>query len=99
MNIEIVEFYQTERDDEKQILKGTLHVNLIDYGIDLRGVLLSKRKNFWFVGLPCKISIDAETGEKVKYPIISFTDHEKTKKLIADIKEYAKEYVKKHLCV
>ena len=38
MNVEIVEFYEIERDDNKQTRTGTLHVYLIDHVIDLLGI-------------------------------------------------------------
>jgi hypothetical protein len=44
MDVQIVEFYTIERNDEKQILKGSLHVYLPKIDADLRGVIVRKRK-------------------------------------------------------
>ena len=46
MNVEIVEFYPLECKEENGIVAGTLHVYLIDLDVDLRGIYVTKNKNF-----------------------------------------------------
>lgn len=97
MDIEIIEFYLEQQDLSKQTLKGTLHIYLPKYDIDLRGVIVSRRKNFWFFGLPSKIGLDHETGQKIKYPIFTFTNSKKTEELLSNIRENGKSYIIKKM--
>lgn len=65
MDIEIVEFYLEQQDSSKKTLKGTLHIYLPTHDIDIRGVIVSRRKDFWFFGLPSKLGSNQETGKKL----------------------------------
>jgi hypothetical protein len=94
MEIEIVEFYETFRDQEKRQLKGTLHVYLIDLNADLRGVRICKEKKKWFVNLPSGWATDEETKERIQYPYFSFMDREKTVALRNLIREKGIPFVK-----
>jgi hypothetical protein len=47
--------------------------------------------------MPGGFGIDHETGQKVRYPIFSFTSQQKGKALIQAIKTKAKEYIQKNL--
>lgn len=95
MDVEVVEFYTLERDDEKQILKGSLHVYLPDIDADLRGVMVRKRKDSWFFGLPTLFGVDPETGKRVKFPVFAFVNREKTDELKRLIRERGKDYIVK----
>lgn len=97
MNIEIVGFYALERNDKKQKLTGTMHVYLIDYGIDLRGVYVDKMKERWFFMIPNRTGIDEETKQKVTYPVFTFTDNSKHKEMMKTIREKGKEYITKNI--
>jgi hypothetical protein len=97
VNIEIIEFFEDERDDKKQVLRGTLHAYLPDLGIDLRGIVVKKRKDSWYISLPTKVGKDHESGEPVLYPVISFTDRTKTAEMINVIRTKGKEFVEKEL--
>jgi hypothetical protein len=93
--IEIVNFYPTVREDNKQFLQGSLHVYIVDLGIDLRGVFVSKKKDFWYFSLPMRIAKD--DGKTVKYPIMSFRDRDKTNQLLQIIKEQGKPFIENYL--
>lgn len=97
MDIEVVEFYTMERDDEKQILQGSLHVYLPEIDADLRGVMVRKRKDSWFFGLPILFGVDPETGKKVKFPVFAFVSREKTDELKKLIREKGKDYIIKNI--
>ena len=92
MNIEFVEFYQLERNDQRQALKGTLHVYLCDLDIDLRGVFVLRNKDFGRFSLPFKKALD-ENGDLISYPVFNFVSIEKQRALIEAIIEKGKEYV------
>lgn len=96
MNIEVIEFYSEHEDQEKRMLKGTLHVYIVDYGIDIRSILVSKSKNFWFFGLPQRFGIDKDTKAKVTYPIFSFVDREKNDDLKQLIFKEGKAYIERN---
>lgn len=93
MDIEIVEFYEMHRVDEKRILQGSLHIYLIDLDVDLRGIMVRKRNDSWFFGLPSLFGIDPDTKKKVKFPIFSFADRKKTDEMKKLIIKKGKEYI------
>ncbi len=98
MNIEIVEFYLWEIDDKKGILLGSLHVYLEDIKAHLRGVLVKKRKNSWYFGLPCKFegkTNGTSKDKRARYPVFSYEDREKTLELRNLIIEMGKDYIMK----
>lgn len=97
MNIEIVEFYIIEKNDKKKTLLGTVHIFIVDEGIDLRGIFVKLFNNKWIIHLPGRKAIDSDTGEEVRYPVFSYLDQEKNKKLINAIREKAIEYVKENV--
>lgn len=93
MKIEIVEFYPIK--EEKNITTGTLHIYLCDYDIDLRGVFVSRKNNNWFFKLPVKSAM--EGGEKVQYPVFSFTNRDKYRELIDELRKEGIAYIKNEL--
>ncbi len=97
MRIEIIDFYPIECDEEKQFLPGTLKVNLLDIGLHILGVFISKKKHFWHVSMPGRIGIHHETGESVRYPFVSFEDREKQKELIHAIREQGSSFIEKRM--
>lgn len=44
MNIEILEFYPLEKNDEKQNLTGTLRIRLVEFEIEILGIYVSKER-------------------------------------------------------
>ena len=99
MEVEVIEFYPAEIDKQKSILKGTLHVYLPEIHVDMRGIHVSKKKNYWWFSMPRKYSIDETTKERVHYPTFAFTDFDKNNLLIESIREAAITYIKnKNLC-
>lgn len=97
MNIEIVDFFEEYRDNERDILRGTLHAYLCDLKVDLRGIFVSKRRNSWFIGLPMRTGKDHETGEPVRYPVFSFMDRAKTAELLSQMREKGKIYIEQNV--
>lgn len=94
--IEIVNFYIINREDSKQFMQGTLHVYLVDLEIDLRGVFVSKKKDFWHFSLPLQKALDSEKKTN-RYPVISFRDRDKTTQLLQAIREKGKPYIEEYL--
>lgn len=93
MKIEIVEFYPFQTEAGPQIHNGTLHVYLIDWKADLRGIKVQKLNNQWRFYLPINFALDPETKQKVRYPIISFTDRETQRRLVSLTRTMGQEYI------
>ena len=91
MKVECVEVYKAKASNKKFL--GTAHIYLCDYGIDLRGVGVFKRKKSVFCMLSDRTAIDPETQEKVRYPIFHFTDQAKQKDLMDSICKAVYEYM------
>jgi len=97
MNIENIEFYPNERNEEKDSLTGTLRIKLPDIGIHILGVFVSKHNGFWFFSLPGRKSKHHETGTDVRYPFIGFENREQQKELIAAIREKGRAFIESKL--
>ncbi len=97
MRIEIIDFYPIECDEEKQFLSGLLKVNLLDIGLHILGVFISKKKQFWHVSMPGRSGVHHETGESVRYPFISFEDRETQKELVHAIREQGSSFIEKRM--
>jgi hypothetical protein len=91
MNIEIVEFYPIP--SKKKKLMGTLHVYWIEACLDIRGILTSYNGSSWYFKFPSKKGIDPETGQEVFYPVLSFSDPNKWKEMIAQTRSKGIEYI------
>lgn len=99
MNVKIVEFYTVDRNDEKGILQGSLHVQLADLQIEIRGIQVKKRKDTWYFWLPSLKGKDPATGELVRFPVFAFEDREKTKELKDIIREKGTKYIQETLSI
>ena len=92
VNIEVVEFYLNAKEDDGSFFSGSLHVRVLDFPqFDIRGIIVIMKDENWNFFLPNKMA-DVE-GSKVRYPIFSYTDREKSKELLRIIIEKGKEFV------
>lgn len=91
MNVDFVEFYMNAKEEDGSFFSGSLHIRLQDFGIDIRGIIVIMKDENWSFFLPNKMS-DVE-GRKIRYPIFSFTDREKSKELLRIIIEKGKDFV------
>lgn len=97
MEIEVIDFYPIERDEDRGILTGTLRVKLPDVGIHILGVYVSKRKDSWIFSLPGRSGVHHQTGQKVRFPAIAFEDKERQRDLIAAIREKGRAFIEARL--
>jgi hypothetical protein len=98
MDIEIIEFYPIEWRKEQRSLSGTLRIKLVDIGLHLLGIFACRNvKGDWFFQLPGRKGTHHETGEFVRYPLISFENKEKQKALMEAIREKAPVFIEKRL--
>ena len=95
MEIEIVEFYPIKQ--EKWLTTGTLHVYIIDLGIDIRGIYVKKEikkgKISWFFQEPFRFFQDDD--KKIKVPFFSFMDKKKQREFISQIRKKGIKYISK----
>jgi hypothetical protein len=97
MNIEIVDFYLIERDDERGTLTGTLRVKLCDSGLHILGVYVSRRKAIYHFMLPGRRGVHHETGLSVRYPFVVMEDRDQHKQLMDSIRDKGKAFIEKWL--
>ncbi len=85
MKFELVDFYpitDKNRGNLKKNALGTVHLYVIDLDLDIRGIRVNKQgKNIHFY-LPHCVGFDNETGEKIRYPVISWTNKENHKEMM-----------------
>jgi hypothetical protein len=97
MNIEILEFYPLEKNDEKQTLSGTIRIRLIDCEIEILGVYVSKCQDKWYFSLPSRKGTHHETGLPVRYPNFVFTDRDKHRQFIEAIREQGRAFIENRI--
>jgi len=96
MNIEFVEFYMADINEDKSYFCGTLHVYLPDEDTDLRGVVVIFKNENWNFFLPHKMTTGPD-GKKIRYPVYSKRDHNQSKKILQYIIENGKSFVERKI--
>lgn len=96
MEVEIVDFYFKERNDEKERFTGSLHVYLPEIQVDVRNFFVLKYKQKWRFWFPIGFGIDPETGKKVRFPIFCFLDAEKNAKMLDAIRKKGIEFIEEN---
>lgn len=99
MEFEIVEAYEIRPTKEGPSKGWSLHVYFPEWGIDVRGLKLSKLKNGWYLQMPTLNNFDIDENKFIRYPVISFVEREKTRDLIIKIKEKAIVYVQEKIAL
>lgn len=97
MKIELVGFYPFKTRKNKNSPVGTCHIYLCDYDMDIKGILVMKKEKQCFFRFPFSQGIDEETGKKVLYEVISFTDPNKKKQILDFLKKTASKQIFKEL--
>lgn len=93
MKVEIVDFYKDFEvsNEQKGILCGTMHAFLIDLSIDLRGITVFKKRDYWRFAVAYRKGIDE--GKDVWYPTFSFCNPSKQKDLMDSIYDAGRKYI------
>ena len=76
---------------------GTIKVRLIDFGIDLLGLFVSKKKNFWLFSLPGRNARHHKTAEKIHYLFFSFENRKQQRSLVAEIRKKGRVFIEQWL--
>lgn len=96
MRIEFVEFYVAEEKGQK--IKGTCHIRLPEYGIEIRGIgVVGSLDGKLFYFMPSKTIFDERTKKSGCYPVVVFTDPELNDSLMEQIKLELPFYIAKRL--
>lgn len=93
MKLLILQFYETLRDDENQILEGTMTINLPEIGVNVLGIFAKKKGNAYNYRIPDKFSIDENTKKRKYYPVFSFAHPEKRIEFMQKLRIKAKEFM------
>lgn len=100
MKFEFVEFYPVKAKESKKTRKrilGSVHIYAIDCKLDIRGInVLEKGKQVFFY-FPHFLGVDDETGEKVRYPFIRWTDNKTHESMINFLHQEVKPIIKRIL--
>ena len=100
MKFEFIEFYQSTEETKSRRgpnCLGTVHIYCIDCELDIRGIAVRKvNKNIRF-DVPFFYDIDKETGTRVKYPLVRFTNQQYHQEMIDFLQSDVKNEIKKRL--
>lgn len=97
MKFELVDFYPQGLPEKRKDFIGTVHIYAIDYDLDIRGILVTRRGKKLFFTFPHFRTIDRETNLPVKYPHIHFTNPEKQKEMMDFLHQVAGPEIMKTL--
>jgi len=100
LDVEIKNVYPVERNDERQFVKGGLHVVVTfaeNVELNIRGILFSKDKQRWFFRMPFKQGICHKTGNSKNYPIVIFSDVKLNEFLVDSIYQKAPAVIENFL--
>lgn len=98
MKFELVEFYPEKKALRgKRVCLGTVHIYAIDCELDLRGIAVSKHGKGMFFNFPHYSAIDSESGEKVRYPIVRWTNQKTHEEMMNFLHKEVKPEILKRL--
>ncbi len=99
MKIEIVEFYPFQKGEKKdKKMLGTIHVYLIDYKLDYRGILVFNSPTNYRYKFPGAYQIDpSQDNKKIFFPILAFQNQNDYDTLLDFLKKEGSEYIRKKL--
>lgn len=92
MEFEIVDAYVIKVSAEDKPRGWSFHLYFPSLDMDMRGIMLLKTNSGWLLKMPFLKNYDVEEKKVISYPVISFLDREKTRQLVASIKEQAIEF-------
>ena len=97
MDIEFIKFYETQRDDRREHLIGSLHIRLPELCLNIKGIHVLRKKNYWFVGLPDRRGWDKSLDKEVIYSVILFDSKKMNDELIGILREKGRAFVEDYL--
>lgn len=97
MNIEILEFYEVSRNDEKKILLGTIRVRLTDLGIDILGIYITRKNKSFYFNMPSRLGKDHVTKKSITYPVFVFSERDNQRKFMNSLIKKGTDYLNDYL--
>lgn len=91
MKVEHVAFYPHEVKNLKTY-SGSLHVYLIDWDMDLRGIQCFVKKGQLHIKMPF-IKTSSSDGNGLNFPVVDFTNQDRKKNLMDSIKINLKAFL------
>jgi hypothetical protein len=95
MNIEIVEAYKI-KDNHPKRFAYSVHVYLVDFGMDFRGIYVKRHKDKFYVSLPSLSTTGINDSKPTRFNILDFSDQSKKQDLIDTLKQKILEYLEKN---
>lgn len=99
MKFEFVEFYPINSAVKAKDLEniGTIHIYVVDHGLDIRGIVVKKRANSIFFKFPHFKAFDPEENKIVTYPYIKWTKDEDNVKMLDFLHQVVKPEIRKRI--
>lgn len=100
MKFELVDFYpitDKNRGNAKKSFLGTIHLYIIDYDMDFRGIRVTKSGKSIFFQIPHISTQDHETGQKVRYPVIRWTNQKNHEEMMNFLHTFVKPIIREKI--
>ena len=92
MTVQLIAFYPTYISHDYESCSGTLHVHLDNHRIDIRGIVIDRNQNKFFVGLPYRYLTVG--GKRERFPVVAFSSPE-WEAIAAEIRERLPSFIYK----
>lgn len=96
MQIEYVNFYPISYNEKKDTLNASLHIYFPELDLDIRNILVIKKKDKWIFLFPNGKSYDPDENKIVHFPIFNFREKEKNQKIAGILKTEGVAYIETH---
>lgn len=100
MKFEFVDFYPLADEIKEKMKKnvvGTVHIYAIDCQLDIRGILVSSYANGMYFNIPNFVGFDPDSGKKIRYPVIGWTQKETHQEMMDFLHKEVKPIIKSRL--
>ncbi len=98
--IEVLAFYpneETRSGKRSADFLGSMTIKIKFFDIEIRGINVFRKKEFWRFAMPHKEGFDAKQDKWVLYPVFSFTDRERYKVFVNQVREEGIKFVKNQM--
>lgn len=99
MKIEVVDFFFLKKDKSFKKFCGTMHIYLIEYEMDIRGICVMHTKKKFFFEMPHRMAFDEEEQKVVRYPHLRFTNPAKHKEFMQELIYKGTKYIMENVLI
>jgi len=93
MKLEIIEFYPTVWDKQRDFMHGTMRVKLPEYRIEILGVCVTYKNDMWHIKLPNKPGYDNIKNKHTRYPLVNFIDEDEKRQFFDILLKTAPDFI------